>query len=531
METQFARTGLKCPCGKSSDAYAENEDGSGKCFRGDCSGGPLGNGFFPNRGADMNTVDGDIMPSEIAPNEKFSYLSGRSISAKTFEFYGVLTKIIDDIPNEVGFKFPNGAVQIRSLIIPKSERGHFKTSGQMNNSGLFGSDKFDRGSREAIIITEGAYDALAAHEMLRNKYAAVAAKSSSTVIQEVKHDYDYINSFSKIYLCLDNDDVAQSKISQIAGMFDFNKVYHVKLTKHKDANAYLEAGDANDFIATVENARRFSPNSIISSFSEIRNALKLKQAEVIADYPFAQLQDALQGIHKGELVIMKGLTGIGKTEVCRAIVDHNLKTRKTKMATVFLEESQDTTIKGVATYQLKQPVMIPSAGFTDDDVMKAYEAAVKGDEDRLFIHSHFSGDSENELTDNLRFLVTVGGVELVFLDNLTMLVTGREGEDERLRIDRIFRGLRNLVNELKFALVLICHTNEDGSVRGSKLPDILTNTSIHLAREIPETTLHFTVKKARTQGSKEGPAGMGVYDTTEFVLKDPYAEQGELPSL
>ncbi len=531
METQFAETGLKCPCGKSSDAFSMNEDGSGKCFSGGCQEGPLSSGFFPNKGVgervggERQLIDGDIMPAE---NEKFSYLSHRSISAKTFEFYDVLTKIVNDIPTSVGFPYPNGSIQTRSLIIPKRDKNHFGWVGG-GGKGLFGQNKFDRGSRECIIIHEGAFDALAAHEILRNKFASVAAKSSATVVQEVKDSYDYINSFPKIYLCLDNDDAGQISIAKIAGMFDFNKVYHVKLTKHKDANAYLEAQDANDFVATVENARRFSPNSIISSFSEIRNALKLKQAEVIADYPFAQLQDALQGIHKGELVIMKGLTGIGKTEVCRAIVDHNLKTRDTKMATIFLEESQDTTIKGVATYELKQPVMIPSAGFTDDDVMNAYESAVKGDESRLFIHSHFSGDSENELTDNIRFLVTVGGVELVFLDNLTMLITGREGEDERLRIDRIFRNLRNLVNELKFALVLICHTNEDGSVRGSKLPDILTNTSIHLAREIPETTLHFTVKKARTQGSKEGPAGFGVYES--FTLKDPYIEQGDLPPL
>lgn len=487
----------------------------------------MSNGFFPNKE--------NVMPSspleEREEEGKFAYLGHRGISSKTFEFYKVQTKVLNDIPQSVGFVFANGAVQVRSLLYPKSDKRHFLTKGPMATAGLFGIDRFDRGSRDAILITEGMYDALAAHEMLRNKFACVATKSVSSCITEIEQSYEEVNSFKKIYICLDNDEIGQSKVAQIAAMFDFNKVYHVKLTKHKDANDYLLNGDAMDFIATVDNARRFSPNSIISSFQEIRNALKLKQAEAVAEYPFNQLQESLKGLHKGEFIVIKGKQGIGKTEICRAIADCTLRNRETKIATVFLEESQDTTVKGFATYQLKQPAMDEESGLSDDDIMDAYMAAVKGDDSKLYIHTHFSGDSETEIVDNLRFLVSVAGVNLIFLDNLTMLVTGREGEDERLRIDRIIRRLRNLVNELKFCLVLIAHTNDDGTTRGSRLPDIVANTVVSMTRDIPDTTLNFKVEKVRTQGGKAGPAGFGVYDTNEYVLKDPNASQGTLPAL
>lgn len=526
MDTKFAQTGLECPCKRSSNAYCINEDGSGKCFRGDCTEGPMGNGFFPNKDLSMDVFD------NVAPNETFEYLPYRGISAKTFEFYKVQTKVVDGVPREVGFIFPNNAVQIRSLIVPKSEKGHFLTKGPMGAAGLFGTDRFDRGSRDAIFITEGAYDALAAHQMLRNKFACVAAKSVSSCITEIERDYDYVNSFNKIYLCFDNDDVGQAKVSQIAAMFDFNKVYHVKLGKWKDANEYLLNGDWSDFVAVVDNARRFSPKSIISGFQEIKEALKLKQAEAVAEYPFENLQLALKGLHKGEFICIKGKQGIGKTEICRAIADTTLRNRDTKIATVFLEESQDTTIKGVATYQLKRPAMDEEAGLSDEDILDAYMAAVNGDDSRLYIHSHFSGDGETEIIDNLRFLVTVAGVDLVFLDNLTMLVSGREGEDERLRIDRIIRRLRGLVNELKFCLVLIAHTNDDGTTRGSRLPDILCNTVISMKREIPSTQLNLNVEKLRIQGGKAGPAGFAIYDTNEYVLKDPVKQiELDIPKL
>ena len=526
MDTTFKETGLPCPCGKSTDAYCLNEDNSGKCFRGDCTEGPLGNGFFPNKEFDSDKV------FEEGDGVRLEYLPYRNISAKTYEFYKVQTKVINDIPQEVGFVFPNGAVQVRSLLYPKSDKRHFRTVGPMGASGCFGTDKFDPGSRESIIITEGAYDALAAYDILRNKFASISVKSVSSCLTEIERDWEYINSFDKIYLCLDNDEVGQAKVSQIAAMFDFNKVYHVKLTKWKDANEYLLNNDAFDFKSVVENSRRFSPKSIISGFGEIKEALKLKQAEAVADYPFENLQVALKGLHKGEFICIKGKQGIGKTEICRAIADTTLRNRDTKIATIFLEESMDTTIKGVATYQLKQPAMDEEAGLSDEDILNAYMAAVDGDDSRLYIHSHFSGDSETEIVDNLRFLVTVAGVDLVFLDNLTMLVSGREGEDERMRIDRIIRRLRGLVNELKFCLVLIAHTNDDGTTRGSRLPDILCNTVISMKREIPSTTLNFTVEKLRTQGGKAGPAGFAIYDTQEYVLKDPVKSVSiEVPKL
>lgn len=528
MDTKFAQTGLECPCGRSSNAYCLNEDGSGKCFRGDCEEGPLKNGFFPNK--DPEAID--KVAEDIIDDVKYEFLPYRGISAKTFEFYGVQTKVADGVPREVGFVFPNNAVQVRSLVYPKSDKRHFRSTGNMGSSGLFGTNKFDRGSRDSILITEGAYDALAAYEMLRNKFAVVAAKSVSSCITEIEQDYDYINSFNKIYLCLDADDVGQAKVAQIAAMFDFNKVYHVKLGKWKDPNEYLINGDTADFTSVVYSARRFSPKSIISGFGEIKEALKLKQAEAVAEYPFDQLNQALKGLHRGEFICIKGKQGIGKTEICRAIADTTLRNRDTKVATIFLEESMDTTIKGVATYQLRKPAMDEEAGLSDDEILNAYMDAVSGDDSRLYIHSHFSGDSETEIVDNLRFLVTVANVDLVFLDNLTMLVSGREGEDERLRIDRIIRRLRGLVNELKFCLVLIAHTNDDGTTRGSRLPDILCNTVISMKREIPSTQLMLNVEKLRIQGGKAGPAGFAIYDTNEYVLKDPVkAVTIEVPKL
>lgn len=469
------------------------------------------------------------MEEKIEGDVKYRYLSHRGISAKTFEFYKAKVKLVDDEPHSIGFVYPNNSVKTRSFTIPKKERGHFKTQGDMSNAPCYGLDLFEEGSKKGIIIVEGEYDALAAYEMLQGEYAVISIKSSASAAKDVQRDYKKINSFDKIYFCFDNDEPGQAALAACVNIFDFNKVYQIKMEKYKDANDYLNNNDSELFKTIVEGAGKYSPSSIISTFGDIKKTLGKKGAEKIAEYPFEQVQNSLGGLYKGEFVLIKGKEGIGKTEVCRAICHKALSESKVKIATIFLEEDEGTTVKGVATYQLEMPAMRDDSGLSDDDIMNAYIKAVNGDDSRLYIHSHVSGDDESEIVENIRFLVKVAGCELIFLDNLTMLNSGREGDsDERLRIDRIIRRLRNLVNELKFCLVLIAHTNDDSvTTRGSRLPDIVANTVIVLERDKKDNKLFLDVRKARFQGAKTGPAGFALYDRDLFVLRDPTPREME----
>lgn len=538
METNFSNTGLPCPCGNSSDAFCVNSDNSGKCFScGD---------FFPDLSKEEYEVKKTKGRRKIAqavrtPQEEgeveYKYLSHRGISANTFEHYRVRVKLVDQIVNSVAFRYPLGSMKVMSFIIPKGENGHWVIQSpdgvRMRDEGLFGSNIFEKGSRESVIVTEGEYDALAAYEMLGGKFAAVSIKSAATAKTDLsgkdRSMLEYLNSFKKIYLCFDNDSPGKNAVENCISLFDFDKLYKVELSKYKDANDYLEAGKQEDFKNAVLGAKKHSPEAIISDFGSISQAIKTRAAKPIAEYPFPELQSALRGLHDGELVVIKGKQGIGKTEICRAIIHHALKTSDTKMATIFLEEDVGTTAKGVATYQLLMPCMRDDSGLSDEEILEGYREAVSNDESRLFIHKHLTGEDESEIIDNIRFLVTVAGCKVIFLDNLTMLNTGKEGEDERMRIDRITRRLRNLINELQFCLVLIAHTNDDGTTRGSRLPDIVANTVITLEREIPSVKLTFDVKKARFQGAQTGPASFGLYDKDKYILRAPL--EGEDPDV
>jgi len=341
---------VACPCGQSTDAYSIDDKGQGYCFS--CS-----KHYFEDK------EDGRLEPhtDDDAGGEITYRIRGNwSIPERVFEFYGVETKFVNGLPVSEAYPYIGDALKIRDLTRDKAAGENvFRTAGPIANAGCFGSDKFDRGSKEAIIICEGEKDALSAYEMMQHRFASISVQSASSAKRDCTKDYDKINSFPKIYICMDNDKAGREALGKLQGLFDFKKVYHVKLDKHKDANEYLKAGEAFDFQRVVVASKRFAPDNIISAFSDISKALDTSQEDRLGDYPFEELNDRLYGAYAGEVIVIKAMEGVGKTEFFRAWEHKLLKTTKHAIGIIHLEEDNATTIKAIAGYELEVPAVLP----------------------------------------------------------------------------------------------------------------------------------------------------------------------------
>jgi replicative DNA helicase len=351
-----------------------------------------------------------------------------------------------------------------------------------------------------------------------------------------KHIWEWINSFDRIVLCLDNDEVGSKTARSIASLFDFNKVFKVDLARRKDANEYLEAGEINEFNKAWYGAKRFTPDNVLSTFHEIEESLADSNEDMLCTYPFKGLQDRLYGLHRGEVVVFKGDEGIGKTETFRALEHHILSTvEDSKIGILHLEEDEGTTVKAIATYEDQYPYVHPEYKTDPKEVMKAFKRAVKDKEDRVFIYESFDVEDENQLLDNIRFLVSACGCSFIFLDHITWLATGLENEDERKKLDRISQKLKLLAKELRFCLIMITHTNDEGKSRGSRNITKVANTVIHISRdkvaaiEEERNKMYYVIEKARA-GGNTGPAGFAVFDKETMRLLDgtPVFEKFEL---
>lgn len=507
---KFKEHGLPCPCGKSSDAFAVDFKGEGYCFS--CS-KPFGG-------------EKDIAYKEKEYKvEEFEYYPDRGISRGVFEFFDVKTRFLDGEPTEVGFVWPNGGVRVRRLGEDIAKADRFYSKGNMTNPGLFGQDKFDPGSKDGVVIVAGGHDVLSVYEMTQGKFAVVSPTSESVAKRDCANAWNYLNSFKKIYLCFDNDEQGRKAAADVAPLFDFHKVYHVKLTVHKDPNEYLVKQDVDSFRKVLENAKRFSPDNIISSFTDIRDALRKDSESQIGTYPFEILQTNTYGLHEGEIVVIKARRGVGKSELLRAIEYHLLKSTKINLGLIHLEEDTGTTIKALAGYELSVPATLPDCGLSEDDIFEGYRKAVSDDEGRVHLYLSFDREDEELLFNNIRFLVAAAGCKVIVLDHITWLATGKDDQDERKKLDRISQGLKLLAKELRCCIIVVSHINAQGGTRGSANIENSANTIIFLDRDeknpdqLTRSLTNIMLEKVRL-GGRTGPAGRSIFNQMTGKLEE-----------
>jgi twinkle protein len=460
-------------------------------------------------------------PKEVNKEDfTYQYIPWRGVSKDTMRAFNVRTKIDGSgTPISIGFPYPSGVTKVR-LLASKQFYALGETTDKTKP--LFGQDIFPASSARSITITEGELDALSVYEMMGN-YPVVSISSAAVAKSAIAAAHEYINSFDKIYLCLDSDEPGRRATKEIAQQFDFNKVYDVKLAK-KDANEYLEANESALFKKIWWSAKRFLPEGIVSSFSEIDEIIDSDEQKQSISYPFPTLQDMTYGIRNGEVVLLTALEGIGKTEIFRAIEFDILKKTDENIGIIHLEEGKSRLIKGLAGYELEKPVHLPDQVVSKEEIKSAFRRVV-GRDDRVHIYTHFGSDDLDVILSTIRFLVASCGCKYVFLDHISMLVTGRDSNDEREALDYLSTRFEWLVKELDFTLFLISHVNDEGLTRGSRNISKTCDLWVHMHRnktadmEEERNTTYLTVNKNRF-GGRTGPAGRLFFDKNTYKINE-----------
>lgn len=506
----LVKSHLPCPeCG-SSDALSTYSDGHSYCFS--CS--------THFNGSPQERDEAPYFPKDTSSLSKQT-LAWRGVTKDTMKFFGVYTEVDDKTDQAVSIHYPYGDKAEKVRLLKSKD---FHSVGSMKEQGCFGRDKFSSGMSAAITITEGELDALSAFQMLGSKYPTLSVKSSSSAVTDCTKDFEYINGFDKIYLCFDNDKVGQEACRKVASLFDVNKVYHVKMDRFKDANDYLTNNAEKEFVSIWWNAKKFLPKGILSGWQAISETLSQEKNNSIATYPFQNLNELTYGIRLGELILFTAQEKIGKTEVMRAIEYHLAKTTDEKIGIIHLEEEEKRCVEGLIGYHLDIPAHLPDSGLSVDDKIKAYKELERV-EGRLHYYTHFGSDDPDSILDIIRYLVAVCGCKFVFLDHITMLVTGFEGDDERKKLDYISTKLAMLTRELNFTLFLVSHVNDNGQTRGSRNIAKVADLIVSLSRDIESAdigarnTTHLLVKGNRFAGTT-GPAGDLFFDPKTYTLKE-----------
>lgn len=518
------RTNLPCPSCGSSDALTRYEDGT-YCFS--CKASVRFHLTDEEKSAynrymlfdDVLKIPDSKLTKDITTMTK-QYVAHRGIKLDTFKKYLSPTYVNDDgEPKYIQLQYGNDCFITRSVDGQKEYKFH----GDSVDSKLFGQEMFNAGSSKSITICEGAIDAMSVYDMLGG-YPSVAVRSASTALSDCKKAFNYLNSFDNIYICFDNDRPGQDAAKEVAALFNVNKVFPVKLDKFKDANDFLTNNATKEFVATWWNTTKFMPKGIVNSFKAFEEILGTESKKSLATYPFPTLEGMTDGVRDGELVLITAPEGVGKTEILRAVEYHLLKTTESNLGIIHLEETEKRSIEGLISYVKEVPVHLSDCPISKEDKVQALKELCKQD-DRLHLYQHFGSDDPNTIVDVIRYMVAVQGCKYIFLDHITMLVTGFEGDDERKKLDYISTRLAMLTRELNFTLFLVSHVNDLGQTRGSRNISKVADLVVHLSRDLEADTIeernqtHLMVKKNRWSG-RTGPAGNLFFDPKTYTIKE-----------
>lgn len=417
----------------------------------------------------------------------------------------------------------------------------FSIEGNWQQGTLFGQQLFPKGGKY-VTITEGEFDAAAAYQMLGSRYPVVSVRNGAgNAAQDIKANYEWLDSFENIVICFDNDDAGRAAASQVAEVLG-TKAKIFKGTKDvKDACEYSSDGRGKDFVAAWWAAERFTPDGIVDGaglWSLVNQPVE--RAKVL--YPYVGLNDLTYGIREGELITITAGSGLGKSQFLREIVYHILNNVKDEnIGLLFLEESVKKTAKSIMSLHANKPLHLPDVEATEDELRNAFDATLGTG--RVYLFDHFGSTSIDNIISRVRFMAKALDCKYIFLDHVSIVVSAQENGDERKALDEIMTKLRMLVQELGMTLFCVSHLkrpdgkgHEEGaatslaSLRGSGSIGQLSDIVIGLERngqaeDIKERhTTRVRVLKNRFSGLT-GPACGLYYDRASGRMSETFEDK------
>ena len=450
----FIETHKPCSVCNSSDGASINEDGTAKCFS--CG------TFYTYEGGEMIQAPKLVKDNVAITEGDFNALHDRGISLTTAKKYGVRSVV--NSSNEVSrhfYPYYNGSEEVAYKTRFVNDKG-FTASGPISECGLFGQQTVGDKGGKYITITEGECDAMAAYELLGSKWPVVSVKNGAQGAEkDVKSQIEFLEKFDNIVICFDADKPGQEAAKKVARLLKPNKAKIMVMPDgHKDANDMLRKNQHGSYVNSWWNAKTYTPSGVMN-VSENKDKYHNRVKKKAIPYPWEGLNKKLEGLRTGELVLVAGGTGLGKTAVTRELEHWLIKQTEDNIGIVALEEDWTRTVDGILSIEANAKLHIDrireehsreELDILFDDLFVDNE-----NNDRVWIHAHFGSNDIDGIFSKLRYMIVGCECKWVVIDHLHMMVSATLEGDERRSIDSIMTRLRSLAEETGAGLILVSH--------------------------------------------------------------------------
>ena len=427
-------------CG-SSDALSRYDDGHAYCFSchfyepGECDTRPLrSNGVRPMH----------IRGTAVG-------LRKRGLSESTLSKY----KIHRD-GDVLCFHYHDASGLLCGVKV-KTKDKDFYYEGETDGS-FFGQHLFPvKGKR--IYIYEGELDAASGAEVMPTWPHVSLPNGAASAKKSIQKNLEFLQGYQEIVLFFDNDEPGRDAAEQAASVLPPGRVFIARMDKYKDASDALQAKDYDTLKRAMWNASAYRPDGIVDA----RTLLELVTTpNPPNDYEYRQqgLNNLLHGIRHGELVTITAGSGTGKSSFCRDLAASLLQDGN-RVGYLALEESNRRTALGLMSSACGESLHIGE--HDKKHLTEIYESTVNNW--NLFLFDGFGSFDPDIIYNRIEYLAAGLDTRVVFLDHLSILMSGLDG-DERRMIDTTMTRLRSLVERTGISLFLVSHLRRGHTDQG-----------------------------------------------------------------
>lgn len=521
-----------CPKCGSSDACGVFSDGHRYCYS--C------NTYFRPDGSVKSEefrVSKECIPFEDL--EEVS-LTKRCIGKDTCSKFKYFSTVYKGKPCQVACYYDDsGNLVGQKLRFPDKS---FAVLGSISNR-LYGSQLWASGKK--IVITEGEIDCLTVSQLQGNKWPVVSIPNGAQAAKKaIESNLEYLENFEEVILMFDMDDPGRKASEECAKILPAGKAYIANLPC-KDPNECLSEGKGSEVLQAVWNAKPYRPDGIVSGTDLYEKCVTdIDDLKDSVEYPWVALQNKTKGARHGELYVFTSGSGMGKSTILRELEYYFGVHRGELCGIVALEESTRKTGMELMSIHLNKRLILDPEGTDEDERSRAFLETIGNG--KFFLYDHFGSLDSSNLLSKLRYMIVSLGCKRIFLDHISIVVSGMDTDEdggERKAIDKLMTNLRSLVEETGATMFVVSHLkrpekkgHEEGAqvslsqLRGSGAIAQLSDMVIGLERNQQgdnPNVLTLRVLKNRFSGDT-GISGYLYYDQDTGRLSD-YEADPECP--
>ena len=499
-------------CG-SSDANALYADGSMWCFA--CETYTKGDGDDS-----FETSIQTAQRTELIEGD-YRELRSRGLTEATCRKFGYTVGMHKGQPVQIAtYKTRQGKAVAQKV---RTQDKQFSVVGDAKQMGLFGWHLWSAGKK--IVVCEGEIDCMTVSQIQGHKFATVSVPhGAQSAKKHLLKELDYLSNFDEIVLMFDQDTAGIEAAKACAEVLPLGRT-KIAVLPHKDPNACLMAGDAGAIITAIHQAALFRPDGIVD-MADMREIVATKDAESAIKYPFPKLNEMLKGIRTGLVTIAAG-SGVGKSTLVREFA-YKIHQDGFTVGMMMLEESTKRTAQGLVGIHINKNITVDDGAATDAEVMDGFDDLMS--QGQIYLFDHFGSTDMDTIENRIRYMKHGLGCDVVFLDHISILISGMTGDttNERTMVDAIVHRLRVLCSELDLPLILVSHlrrpSGDKGHEEGAKVSMAQLRSSHSIAQlsdaciglevdpEEPTAGIRNLVVLKNRHTGEVGPSGQLQYD-------------------